>query len=245
MRSGSATPSSTSARPQATRSSKVLGLAASFPSSYQRRPISPPPRTWPMAKAQPRSSKESRSDEKRRVDRDLVRAVAVEERRSARRVGRTVDQADRDLRPVVGRRPQPARHVRRRVVATEHRLHLADVTHAGVEIEVDDGRRGDQRGVGEPELRPVHVVVGREVHGRHLLGLVDEELVAGREPPDPDPGGGLGALLDQQVVAEDVDALDAHAGRVRRPRRSTSSGSATVASAGVRPRPGSRARRRW
>ena len=63
-RSGEVHPTSTSVRAQATKSVKVLGLAASFPSSYQARPISPPPRTWAMANTKPRSSRLSRSDEK-------------------------------------------------------------------------------------------------------------------------------------------------------------------------------------
>ena len=33
-----------------------------LPSSYQRRPISPPPRTWAMAKVMPRSTRERRED---------------------------------------------------------------------------------------------------------------------------------------------------------------------------------------
>ena len=63
-RSGAVHPSPTRVRAQATKSVKVLGLAASFPSSYQWRPISPPPRTWAMAKTKPRSRRLSRSDEK-------------------------------------------------------------------------------------------------------------------------------------------------------------------------------------
>ena len=37
-----------------------ISLIMPLPSSYQRRPISPPPRTWAIAKPMPRSSSESR-----------------------------------------------------------------------------------------------------------------------------------------------------------------------------------------
>ena len=46
------------------KSEKVFCLAKSLPSSYQRRPISPPPRTWAIANAAPRSSSASRAIEK-------------------------------------------------------------------------------------------------------------------------------------------------------------------------------------
>ena len=42
------------------KSVNVLALCSMRPSSYQARPISPPPRTWAMAKTAPRSRSESR-----------------------------------------------------------------------------------------------------------------------------------------------------------------------------------------
>ena len=47
-------------RAQATKSVKVFILLSILPSSYQCRPISPPPRMWAIAKPTPRSSSESR-----------------------------------------------------------------------------------------------------------------------------------------------------------------------------------------
>ena len=63
MRSGSAQPLSRNASPQAMKSSKVFRLLRNLPSSYQRLPISLPPRMWPTAKITPRSSSEIRVDE--------------------------------------------------------------------------------------------------------------------------------------------------------------------------------------
>ncbi len=47
-----------------TKSVNVLRFLVSLPSSYQRRPISPPPRTCAMAKTNPRSSSDSLGTEK-------------------------------------------------------------------------------------------------------------------------------------------------------------------------------------
>ena len=62
--SGVVHPWSIRAWAQATKSVKVVGLAKNLPCSYQDRPISPPPRTWAMAKTKPRSRRLRRSDEK-------------------------------------------------------------------------------------------------------------------------------------------------------------------------------------
>lgn len=45
---------------QATKSTNVFFLCRYLPSSYHRRPISPPPRACAMAKTKPRSTKDSR-----------------------------------------------------------------------------------------------------------------------------------------------------------------------------------------
>ena len=47
----------------ATKSENVFCLAISRPSVYQRRPSSPPPRTWATAKTKPRSISDSRAIE--------------------------------------------------------------------------------------------------------------------------------------------------------------------------------------
>ena len=57
----------------------VLRLCSSLPSSYQRRPISPPPRTCAIAKTTPRSSSDSRGIENHGSIAGLVGAVAVED----------------------------------------------------------------------------------------------------------------------------------------------------------------------
>ena len=85
----------------------------------------------------------------RRVGRDLVGAVAVEQRgRGAveRRVA-PVHERDRDLRAVGRRRPESRRHVLRRVVAAEHGLRLHDGGAAVVHVVVDVGDRRDERRV--------------------------------------------------------------------------------------------------
>ena len=64
QRSGRVQPASTRCRAQATKSENVFCLRSSLPSSYHRRPISPPPRTCAIANAAPRSSSESRAIEK-------------------------------------------------------------------------------------------------------------------------------------------------------------------------------------
>ncbi len=63
-RDGAVQPSLTRCSAHATKSVNVFVLRSSFPSSYQRRPISPPPRMCAMAKLNPRSSSESRGMEK-------------------------------------------------------------------------------------------------------------------------------------------------------------------------------------
>src|SRR3546814_10455866 len=97
-----------------------------------------------------------------------------------------VHEADRDARAVVGRGPQAAGHVLVGVVAPEDRLHLADRAGAGLEVHIDDGGWGHQRGVRVAELGPVQVRVGRQRHGRHLLGLIEQELLAVGQAPDAD-----------------------------------------------------------
>ena len=47
---------------QATKSTKVFFLCRYLPSSYHCRPISPPPRTWAMAKMKPRSTNDRRCE---------------------------------------------------------------------------------------------------------------------------------------------------------------------------------------
>ena len=56
-------PALTRCRAQATKSVNVFFLASSLPSSYQRRPSSPPPRMCATAKITPRSSRLSRAIE--------------------------------------------------------------------------------------------------------------------------------------------------------------------------------------
>src|SRR5690606_34414589 len=60
VRSGEVQPVLARCRAHAMKSVKVLRLASSLPSSYQRRPSSPPPRTCATAKTTPRSSRDSR-----------------------------------------------------------------------------------------------------------------------------------------------------------------------------------------
>ncbi len=58
-------PSAIRCSAQAMKSVKVLALCLSLPASYQARPISPPPRMWPMAQTKPRSRRLRRREEKR------------------------------------------------------------------------------------------------------------------------------------------------------------------------------------
>ncbi len=62
-RSGDVQPDLARCWAQATKSVNVFFLASILPSSYQRRPISPPPRTCATAKTTPRSSSDSRGTE--------------------------------------------------------------------------------------------------------------------------------------------------------------------------------------
>ena len=146
-RSGAVHRSSISLRAHATKSLKVLGLARSLPSSYQRRPSSPPPRTWAMAKTNPRSRRLRRSDEKIGSMRVLVGAVAVQETRARCRPGATSRRATIDIGTAVPSGavgPQPLGGVSRRVVVAEDRLALAQHGITGVEVEVVDRTGGDQ-----------------------------------------------------------------------------------------------------
>ena len=64
-RSGDVHPWPARCRADATKSVNVLALCSIFPSSYQARPSSPPPRTCAIAYTKPRSSSDSREMEKR------------------------------------------------------------------------------------------------------------------------------------------------------------------------------------
>ena len=63
-RPGVVRPAATRCSAQAMKSVKVFFLLRSLPPSYHRRPSSSPPRTWAMAKVNPRSSRLSRDDRK-------------------------------------------------------------------------------------------------------------------------------------------------------------------------------------
>ena len=142
-------------RAQVTKSVNVLRLCSSFPSSYQCRPHSPPPRTCAIGEHEAAVEQRQAQHREPRVGTDLVRPVAVEEAWRGPVAGDAVaaHERDGDPRAVVRGGPLSRRVVVGRVVAAEHRLLLAQDERARRELVVVHGGWGDERFVAQP----VHV----------------------------------------------------------------------------------------
>ena len=158
-------------------------------------------------------------DAERRVDADLVGAVAVEQGRggSSRSDEVTpVDEGDRDARAVGGGSPLAALLEQGRVVAAEHGLLLPQPALAGGDHVVVDRRRRDEAGVTETDGRRVPLGIGRRAHGvqRFLEAELDEiEFLVGCLGAHGNAGESVPPVFGHHEVAECVDALEAH-GRI-------------------------------
>ncbi len=133
------------------KSEKVLALCSMRPSSYQARPISPPPRTCAMAKTHAAVEEREAVVGEGRVDRDLVGAVAVEDARGRQRQALAVHERDRDTRPVRRDRPLPVRLVAVRVEVAQDGLLLEQRLGAAVERDLQDARRGHHGRAPDPQ----------------------------------------------------------------------------------------------
>ena len=192
----------------------------------------------------------------RRVDGDLVGAVAVEERQGAGSSRpAAVHDRDRDTRPVGGDGPLAEGGVARRVEVAQDGLLLEQRLLAVGQAHLQDAGRRDERRAPDPQRRRVRLGVGPEPRRRRAVDggddparveQVDREgVVALGQGQDAHPRLGLGALAQHQGGREGVDVLDAHARPVR---HHLVPGLCVLASRGRcrgRPGRGSRGRRRW
>ncbi len=140
----------------------------------------------------------------RRVGRDLVRAVAVEQCRcgTVDRGVAPVHERDRDTGAVGRRRPEPGRDVAGRVVPAEYGLGLHDPGVAVVEVVVEIGERRDERRVAVPQHGRVELGVRADPHAVHGIGHLDLVDLARTEVQDAQALEPVGAFTEHHVVRE-------------------------------------------
>ena len=152
----------------------------------------------------------------RRIDRDAVATVAVEEQRlrSGALLVAAVDERDRDRGAVAGARRNPFAGVERRLVAG-HRLALPQHALARRQVVVVARRRRRQRGVDEAQARGVElgVAAGVDAVGRLVEG--DRVIAATFQVEDAQLQAAFDPLGDDEVLGEDVDAVEHDVGARR------------------------------
>jgi hypothetical protein len=153
----------------------------------------------------------------RRVDRDLVRAVAVQQHRRGPvdRHTAPVHHRDRHAGAVGGRRPLARALVLVRVVAAEDGLALDHRQRSGGEVVVERRERGDERRVLEPQRARVELGVGPDAGRVDGIGHLDLPVGIVDEATDADllePGR---SLRDHQMVGERVHPFQADVRPVR------------------------------
>jgi hypothetical protein len=117
-------------------------------------------------------------DREARLDRVLVRAVAVQvqcARLAARLAERALpDQRQRELRAVLRRGPHPCLRIVGRLVAAEHGLALAQQQAAGRDLVIEDGAGRDERAVTQADERRRPLRVAARAH--RVQRLVEFQL---------------------------------------------------------------------
>ena len=200
----------------------VFVLCSSLPSSYQRRPSSPPPRTWAIANTTPRSRRLTRDARERRVDRDLVGAVAVEQHR-ARAVGRAGRAGTRSRSAPGCRRARSptragSRTARGRSPSTGWRFTSVDGARRRVVV-VGRGRRSPATCTGSGRssasysgLPPSHA----EYTGSGIASTWSSATApSSPSVEDAEPFDGVGALGHHEEAGERVDVVEAGVVAVR------------------------------
>ena len=134
--------------------------------------------------------------------------------RSPDQVG-PVDEGDGHRGAVGGRGPLPLGAVAPGVEVAEDGLALAQLEVAGREVQVEDRARGDQRGVLVAQHGRVVLGIGSAPDRRGRLGLSDRGRGPAGSVDHPHPGVASRPLVDDQVVGEGVDAVQAHPGPER------------------------------
>ncbi len=149
-----------------------------------------------------------------RIGAGAIRAVGVEQERPRAVLHQRllVHERDRHHGAVRGARPRALGGVLGRVVAAEHFLLLAELTLLGRHVEVVHRGRRHQRRVREAQRLRIVLGIPPAVGGVHRLREVDDVGLLRREIHDADLAQRLGALVQHQIILEDVDV--AHERRV-------------------------------